>query len=254
MADLPPAGHAHELRYAQFDSFLPDWFQFYSLLGGTHDAATVCAARRTYRFPRENRRMTIVNCSDASDAEVTRLANNLQSGLNAVEDRFGHDIHVSKAVFELFNLGVRHESRQTALVRPKHLTFRIAVVYDASAPDHSARDIVRVTAHELFHIARHVTRRDKTSTLSSSLSEETRASLFESCIDQDVYGSIEKSAFDKDMQFDPNWVKNVPSVYVSAAGGMHAYEILSDAVGKDHRLSSAAEWSRFNRLCRKVVH
>ena len=111
---------------------------------------------------------------------------------------------------------------------------------------------VRSTAHELYHLrnralARPVAEDDH------GRSEEMRASLFESCIEMQEFGTVSSGALDPRRQSDPGVVDSGTDVHSSMQGNLLATLELASLSGNDQRFSSQSEIRQLNSLCESIV-
>ncbi len=239
----------HYLDYAQFDSLLPDWYRMYSLSYGPRKPLTNCPGPKEYRAgTRLKTEIKIFNCSRATTAQAERLVDALAKGLGTAERRLGRVLHVSTLKLELFDPRNGYNTHSTHPVWPSRLSFGMAVTYDADQSRPSERAIVRILAHELFHVARNLGRRNNLAG-GKRIAEETRAALFGACVENDVFGSVEAPAFDEGSLMPPRWLANAPVGHGSAAGVVRAGKILADIAGNDRHLSSVQERARLNEIC-----
>lgn len=255
--NMPKGGEANNIYYVHhegFLSFLPDWYRMYSMASGVENPEIECSKKKSYYFSTQNLKISVVNCSSADSRQIIRLVNLLQLTVRHVQTRFHEDFHVSYANFKLFGPKDGYYDHRTHVVHPNHLTFGMTLSYDPNNSSVSERHIVRTTAHELFHMARYILGSNKDGNRVLRLSEETKASFFGLCVDRDVFGSLEKGAFDKGELFAPHWVKGIQISHASADGSIRANEILTKIAGRGDRLSTKAQISRFNHYCRKIVN
>jgi|GEM_PF-2475955 len=249
--NLPPGGQVEYMDYAEFDSFLPDWYRMYSIASGAPKPMASCAARQTYKGAQ--RRVSIINCSRANQTQLDELAKSIQQTVDQVEVRFDHSMHVANVTLELFDAGDGFDRRFTHRVRPQHLSFELADTYDVEQSGLAEREIVESVAHELFHIGRHMGRHDNIESTVLRLSEETRAYLFGYCVENDVFGSLEPQAFNVRKRFAPHWLADSPVGNGTTNGGVRATMTLVDIAGGDRALSTEAEKLRFSQVCHALV-
>lgn len=248
---LPKYGEFNEVYYVEFDGILPDWYRMYSVANGAARSPRICS--RYVMNSAAARRLIIRNCSHASQTQLDVFASSIQQAVNQVELRFGGALHVALVELELYDRMDGFDRHFTHVVDARNLTFEMAAVYDASEPVSSTRSVVEIVAHELFHIARHVTRRSDTATSGLRLSEETRAELFAYCIENDVFGSIDPAAFDAGRHFDPRWFVGIPVGYESARGSIRASMVMARVAGGGSGLITVPQKADFLRLCRRLV-
>jgi len=255
--DLPPDGEIHSPYYTYYTglySFLPDWYRMYSMASGPETPRKQCHRPHLYAFPGQQLSVTIKNCSQASEIQQARLTKLLRKTFASVEKRFHSHVHVAHARFTLYPSKSGYDIHETHIVHPHALTFGMALTYDPGKPSRSERQIVRLAAHELFHLARYILRRTRDASSSDKLSEEQKASFFGLCVDRDVFGSLEKRAFDKGVLFAPQWVKNVRIAHTSADGSIRANQRLNEISANQAKLATAKQVSRFERYCAQIVH
>ncbi len=231
--------------------WLPNWHRLYSVLSG-HEPAH-CNEPNEYVLPNAERRVAIVNCSDATTQQVAGFAQHMQQTLDRVENRFGSRIHVSRASFALFPLGTSLWSSNSQFLRRSRMHFKIVARYNSGKSLDSEIVVVRSTAHELYHMAMIALPHPRHASQNQRLPEEVRASIFESCIEQDVYGTVRAETYDPGEQSDPDVVVEQRVLHESVAGNLRATQMLYEIAGNDQALSSPAELARFDRLCRSLV-
>lgn len=245
-----PKDSAVYFSFAAHFNWLPDWYRLYSVLEGVDSRD--CDDSTQYMLPNNRRRFTMVNCSDASTEQVADFAQHLQQALDSVEHRFDDEIQVSTATFTLISKNGKYKSSDTQLLGRTHLRYEVAVRFDSQRPHTSQMDAVSSTGHELYHMAwAALSSHDPAITL--DLTEEARASIFSSCVEHDVFGTIREQAFDARVQFDPKRAVNHAVVYDSANGGVRATRMLRKIAGSDQTLSSSTELSQFEDLCRSMI-
>ena len=255
--DLPPGGEIHSPYYEYYTgvyAFLPDWYRMYSMASGPETPRKQCHRPHLYAFPGQQLSVTIKNCSQASEIQQARLTKLLRKTFASVEKRFHSHVHVAHARFTLYPPKSGYDIHETHIVHPHALTFGMALTYDPGKPSRSERQIVRLAAHELFHLARYILRRTRDASSSDKLSEEQKASFFGLCVDRDVFGSLENRAFDKGVLFAPQWAKNVRIAHTSADGSIRANQRLNEISANQAKLATAKQVSRFERYCAQIVH
>lgn len=246
---LPPEALGYFGYSLKFDHF-PDWYRLYSLLPGD---LTKCHSPEKYSIPAPPRKLTIANCSRIDAARLASLAASLQAGINSVEKRFGGEFHVSEADYYLVNEIDGYLLRHTQLLRRNAITFKIAIRSDQKAPTNAERLAVRTTAHELLHIAWIVTGREDKPAYKPGADEEVRASIFESCIEKDVFGNVSELGLSEDRQIDPQQVSDISFAHHSALGSVEALKEIRAIAGSDLRIDGSDEERQLDKLCRGMV-
>jgi len=246
---LPPEAIGYFGYSLQFDHF-PDWYRLYSLLPG---AMAKCYSPVKYSIPAPPRKLAIADCGRINAAQLASLASSLQAGINSVEKRFDNAFHVSEANYYLFNETDGYLLRHTQLLRRDAVVFKIAIRSDQQAPNDAERLAVRTTAHELLHIAWIVTGREKQSAANPGMDEEVRASIFESCVEKDVFGNVSELGLSEERQLDPRQVGEISFAHHSALGSVEALNRIRAIAGRDIRIDGNDEERQLDKLCQGVI-
>ena len=195
-------------------------------------------------------RVTIRDCSAADSVFLGKLTRKLEATLHTVEVAFGRKIHVDEAQLSLvdkdfgFNHGYEH--RADAM----HLVYAASDVFDVDDPDYSLRNISTSSAHELFHLARHVLGRYGNDKGEHGLDEEGKAAFFAKCVEVNVFGNMTPYRIGTH-NMDPETVKSDPDLHESATGVQAAARLLAPLVGPDG-VPDDAHIDEFNKLCYRM--
>lgn len=228
--------------------WVSSWYRLYSILPGAKESN--CKHVGRYRVHDVNRTFDVRDCSEAIGQEIANFRSHLNMALDSVEQRFGHEIRVTHASYTLVRPNQAHLERDTQIMHVDNLSLKIAVRHDSIKPVESEIHAVRSTAHELYHMglaAMGLTHESRGPT------EETRASLFASCVEMDVYGELSFETLDRSMQSDPTPFKGQDSAFDSTAGNLEASQLLREIAGSDLRISSPSELKQFAESCKGLV-
>lgn len=240
----------HASYAGKWNTLFPRWYTLYSILPG--NSKPWC--QRPVRFSSGQRQLEIVNCSDADDHEIREFSDRIGRTFDGIEARFSHRVHVTNAVFYLVPPRSEYSMRSVQYLHPLDLEFKVAVRYSGSDSRAFGIEAVRSTAHEFYHMAERALAPHHSVHAAGEIPEEAKAALFESCLEQDIFGSVHEDALDPEKQVDPGYLRGFSGPSMSASGNLQAVNILARITGEDHRLSSPSEDARFYRLCSSLIH
>lgn len=240
----------HASYAGKWNLIFPRWYTLYSILPGSRK--TRC--QRLVWLSSGRRKLKVANCSDANDQQIREFAGRIGRAFDGVEARYSHHIHVTNAVFYLVPPRSDYSMRSAQYLQPMGLEFKIAVRYSGSDPHASEVEAVRSTAHELYHMAERALAPRHSAHMEGDIPEEAKAALFESCLEQDTFGSVHEDAFDPGKQTDPRYLGDFSGPSKSASGNLQAVNTLARITGEDHRLSSPSEEGQFYRLCSDLIN
>lgn len=230
--------------------WFPRWYTLYSVLPG--DAAIDCRTGPPLLNGTTSRRIALTPCMPLPAPRLSALAGDIAAAADATEAAFAHRIRISRVELRVVQPGARVLEGHSALLDRNGLALRFVAPYAAENPDRSERAIVRSAAHELFHMAKRALSpwHDPDHAIPP---EEVAAALFESCVEDEVFGSVSASALDVARQPDPRALAGSTSAYRSAGGNLQATRQLSDIAGPDGIISTADEQSRLGALCASLA-
>lgn len=228
--------------------WLPRWHRLYSLLPGS---IPVKCDGTSFQSPSRGQRTLLVrNCGDADEGAMRAISARLDEALDKIEASLGF-IRVRRASYTLVPPDRAMIHSRSQWLRPRSLVFDIAVRYERADSLTWEISAVRSTAHELYHLrnralARPVAEDDH------GRSEEMRASLFESCIEMQEFGTVSSGALDPRRQSDPGVVDSGTDVHSSMQGNLLATLELASLSGNDQRFSSQSEIRQLDALCESI--
>jgi len=228
--------------------WLPAWHRLFSLLPGAFPAD--CGGAPFLFQSRTQHTISVRNCSAAEGEDLDRLAAHLDDALGKVEATLG-SIHVATAAYTLVPPDRLLLHSRSQWLRPRSLVFDIAVRYRRDDPGSWEIAAVRSTAHELYHLRNRALKRPIADD-QRGRSEEMRAALFESCIEMQVFGSVDSRALDPRRQSEPEVADNGSEIRASMEGNLLATWKLASIAGSDQRLSSPLEVGQLEALCESI--
>lgn len=239
----------HASYAGKWNTVFPRWYTLYSILPGNNE--TRC--QRPIRFSSGHRQLKVANCSNANDQQVREFSDRIERAFDRVEARYSRRVHVTHAVFYLVPPRSDYSMHSAQYLSPMDMKFEIAVRYSGGNPRASEIEAVRSTAHELYHMAERALAPRHSVSAGGDIPEEAKAGLFESCLEQDTFGSVHEDAFDPGKQTDPRYLGDFAGPSKSASGNLQAVHVLAQITGEDHRLSSSSEEVQFYRLCSSLI-
>lgn len=130
------------------------------------------------------------------------------------------------------------------------MVFDIAVRYQREDPGTWEVAAVRSTAHERYHLRNRALRRPVAKD-HRGRPEEMRAALFESCIEMQVFGSVNSHAMNPRQQSEPGVVDSDTDLYASMQGNLLATWELASIAGVDQRFFISTGGQAVGSLVRK---
>lgn len=249
--ELVPSGGAAYPAHSIGSWPLPIWLRFYSVLPG--DAETDCKDPPRQTLSDSKHAIEVMNCSTANSLQTIQLLERLRDAVYATEERFGLGIQVRTTSIVIFAPEVGIWSRDVRWLRSDRLVLRLLGRYNSDQSQVSERALIRTVAHELFHPARMAGRWKRNSKPADISLEELRASLFEACIQYDVYSTLEPSNIVMERQVDIEKFSSDPVLHVSSQGSREALRLLNAMVGDDLSLAQERNRTSFARLCGGLV-
>lgn len=179
---IPEGGVAYLPYFLRFEH-LPSWVTLYSVLPGGKPA--VCG-RSSAVVLDKGLEVRVAGCSQPIDAEtLEHLVRTVSDAAGSIEGRLHRRARLARVSIYLVPPGASMRLRDTRMIRPHALKITLAVRFGSELPNLGLVAAVRALAHEVFHMA--------ADSESSELPNEVRASLFASCVEKDVFGTLSRS-------------------------------------------------------------
>lgn len=179
---IPDGGVAYLPYFLRFEH-LPSWVTLYSVLPGGQRA--VCG-RSTGAVLDNGLEVRVAGCSQRIDAEgMGHAVRAISDAAASIEGRLHRRARLARVSLYLVPPGASMRLRDTGMIKPRALKISMAVRFGSELPRLGLVAAVRGLAHEVFHMV--------ADSESSEWTNETRASLFASCVEKDVFGTLSRS-------------------------------------------------------------
>jgi hypothetical protein len=246
-----PGLSKQEPTYAgRWRPWFPWWYTLYSLLPGDAEPACDTPSQVSGRGP--SRTTMVSSCAPVSGESLSETATTAGKAADAVEAAFRGKTRITRLGIRLVPPGTKAFERDSSFLRPHGLDLQLLATFEPANEEASRRKLVRSMAHELFHMGKRALApwHDGANTTPP---EEVAAALFESCVEDKVFGSVSRSASDPAQQADPAAFSGNADAHRSTAGNLEAAGRLARIAGVDGVISSAAEREQLEALCASLA-
>lgn len=246
-----PALSKQEPTYAgRWRPWFPWWYTLYSILPGHADPA--CDTPSQVASGGESRNTTVFSCAPVSGDSLSETAILAGTAADAVEAAFRGRIRIARLVIRLLPPGTEVFERDSSFLRPHGLDLQLVATFEPATEEASRRKLVRSMAHELFHMGKRALAPWHDGT-NATPPEEVAAALFESCVEEKVFGSVSRSASDPAQQADPAPFSGSADALRSTAGNLEAAGRLARIASVDGIISGAVEREQLEALCASLA-
>lgn len=247
---LPDLSTQEPTYAGRWRPWFPWWYTLYSILPGRAGSACNAPTQVASRGP--SRATSVSSCAPASGDSLSETAIVAGKAADAVEAAFRGRIRIARLGLRLVPPGTKVFERDSSLLRPHGLDLQLVATFEPTSEDASRRRLVRSMAHELFHMGKRALAPWHDGANATPL-EEVAAALFESCVEEKVFGSVSRSASDPAQQADPALFPGNADAHRSTAGNLEAAGRLARIAGVDGVISSAVEREQLEAVCASLA-
>ena len=247
---LPDLSKREPTYAGRWRPWFPWWYTLYSILPGDAEPACDTPSQVASRGP--SRTTMVSSCAPVSGDSLSGTAIAAGEAADAVEAAFRGKTRIARLGIRLVPPGAKVFERDSSFLRPRSLDLQLVATFDPANEEASRRNLVRSMAHELFHMGKRALAPWHDGAIATP-PEEVAAALFESCVEEKVFGSVSRSASDAAQQADPAPFSGNADALRSTAGNLEAAGRLARIAGVDGVVSGAAEREQLEALCASLA-
>lgn len=247
---LPDLSKREPTYAGRWRPWFPWWYTLYSILPGDAGPACDTPSQDSGRGP--SRTTMVFSCAPVSGESLSATATTAGKAADAVEAAFRGKTRITRLGIRLVPPGAKAFEHDSSFLRPHGIDLQLVATFEPANEEASRRKLVRSMAHELFHMGKRALAPWHDGA-NATPPEEVAAALFESCIEEKVFGSVSRSASDAAQQADPATFSGNADALRSTAGNLEAAGRLARIAGVDGVVSGAAEREQLEALCASLA-